>query len=90
MAEDNFRSVYEYATTPDEAKAAAKSQAKRIERSKRSATFTLPGRADIVAGAVIVAAQFRDAVNGRYKVIEVRHSVTRSGWSTSLTCEGAA
>lgn len=90
MAEDNFRSVYEYATTKDEAKAAAKSHAKRIERSKKSATFTMPGRMDIVAGAVIVASQFRDALNGRYKVVEVRHTVTRSGWTTSLTCEGAA
>ena len=49
---DNFRSVYEWATTKDEAKAAAKSQAKRIERSKKSVEVTMPGTLAIVAGAV--------------------------------------
>lgn len=89
MAADNFRSVYEYATTKDEAKAAAKSQAKRIERSKKSVTLTMPGTLDVIAGAFVNLSRFRDGVNSRYKVVSVRHSVTRSGWTTSLTCEGA-
>lgn len=77
-------------SSPEEAKATAKSQATRIERSKKAATLNLPGRADIVAGAVVVTSQFRTEINGRFKVVEVKHTVNRSGWTTSLNCEGAA
>lgn len=86
---DNFRSVYEWATTKDEAKAAAKSQAKRIERAKKGLEVTMPGTLRIVAGSVVNMTGFRDGVNGRFKVVQVRHSVSRTGWSTTLTCEGA-
>ena len=86
---DNFRSVYEWATTKDEAKAAAKSQAKRIERSKKKLDATMPGTLSIVAGSVVNMAGFRDGVDGSFKIVSVRHSLSRSGWTTTLTGEGA-
>lgn len=86
---DNFRSVYEWVRTEDEAKAAAKSKAKRIERSKKQVELSMPGRLDMVAGAFVTLSGFRDGVDGRIKIVAVRHSVSRSGWTTSITGEGA-
>lgn len=86
---DNFRTVYEYARTKDEAKAAAKSQAKRIERAKRAVEITMPGTLSVVAGAIVNLSGFREGVAGRYKIVSVRHSLSRSGWFTSFSAEGA-
>lgn len=86
---DNFRTVYEWATTKDEAKAAAKSHAKRIERAKKSVEISMPGTLSIVAGAFVNLSGFRQGVSGRFKVVSVRHSVSRSGWTTSFTAEGS-
>lgn len=86
---DNFRSVYEWATTKDEAQAAAKSQAKRIERSKKSVEITMPGTLAVVAGSVVILSGFRDGVDGRFKAVSVRHSLSRSGWTTTISGEGA-
>jgi phage protein D len=86
---DNFRSVYEWVRTEDEAKAAAKAKAGRIERSKRRVELSMPGRLDIVAGAFVTLSGFREGVDGRIKVVTVKHSITRSGWLTSITGEGA-
>lgn len=89
MAGDNFRSVYEYAGSKEEAEAAAKSKAKRIERSKRQFELSMPGRLDMVAGSFVTLSGFRDGVDGRIKIVSVRHSVTRSGWTTSISGEKA-
>lgn len=86
---DNFRTVYEWATTKDEAKAAAKSHAKRIERAKKSVEISMPGTLSVVAGSFVTLAGFRAGVSGRFKVVSVRHSVSRSGWTTSFTAEGS-
>lgn len=86
---DNFREVYGWATTPDEAKAAAKTQAKRIERSKAALDLTLPGRVDVVAGMHLTLVGFRDGINGSWKVLTVRQTVSRSGWLTAITAEAA-
>ena len=90
MAEENFRSVYEWSTTPDEAKASAKSKAKRIERSKKGVTITMPGTLSVVAGGHVNLTGFRPGVGGRYKVVKVYHTVSRSGgWVTRFDAEGA-
>ncbi len=86
---DNFREVYGYVTTMDEAKAAAKTQAKRIERSKKAVEITMPGNTAIVAGMHVNLAGFRSGISGRYKVVTVRHSVSRSGFTTTITGEAA-
>ena len=89
MSDDNFRSVYEWATTKDEAKAAAKSHAKRIERSKRSVSISMPGTLAIQAGAFVSLTGFRSGVSGRFKVVSVTQSVSRSGWTTRFEAEGS-
>lgn len=86
---DNFRTVYEWARSKDEAKAAAKSQAKRIERSKKQVDLSMPGRLDIVAGAFVTLQGFREGVDGRIKVMTVRHSLNRGGWITTILGEGS-
>lgn len=86
---DNFREVYGWVRTADEAKAAAKTTAKRIERSKASIDITMPGRIDVVAGMHITLAGFRDGVSGKWKVISVRHTISRSGWLTAISGEAA-
>ena len=89
MAEDNFREVYAWARTPDEAKASAKTAAKRIERSKRQIELTLPGRIELVAGMVVNLVGFRGGVSGRWKLVSVRHTISRSGFLTAITGESA-
>lgn len=89
MSADNFREVYGYVTTMDEAKASAKTQAKRIERSKKAVEITMPGNTGIVAGMHVNLAGFRSGISGRYKVVTVRHSLSRSGFTTTITGEAA-
>jgi phage protein D len=89
MSEDNFREVYGWVRTQDEAKASAKSAAKRIQSSKASVDITMPGRIDIVAGMHITLTGFRDGVNGKWKAVTVRHTISRSGWLTAITGEAA-
>ncbi len=86
---DNFREVYGWARTQDDAKAAAKTAAKRIQRGKASVDITMPGRIDMVAGMHVNLEGFRDGINGKWKVITVRHTVSRSGWLTAITGEAA-
>ena len=83
----NFRQVYGWVTTPDEV---VKPMAARIERSKKRVEITMPGSVEPIAGAVLNLAGFRPAMNGRWKILIVRHSVSRSGWVTTLNCEGAS
>jgi phage protein D len=86
---DNFREVYAFARTKDEAKVAAKTAAKRIEREKASLELTMPGRIEIIAGMHLNLSLFRTGVSGRWKVITVRHTVSRSGWLTNIEAETA-
>ena len=89
MAEDNFREVYGYATTLGEAESSAKTQAKRIERAKKSVEITMPGTNAIIAGMHVNLAGFREGISGRYKIVTVRQTISRAGWTTSITGEGA-
>lgn len=89
MSEENFRDFYGWVTSQDEAKAAAKSSARRIERSKKILELTMPGTLAIPAGAIVNLEGFRPDISGRYKAVVVRQSLSRSGWVTSISCEGA-
>lgn len=84
-----YQSVLDQNTGPDEAKATSKAKATRIERSKSGAEITMPGTLAIIAGGVVNLAGFRTGVSGKYKVVRVTHSVSRSGWTTSFSAEGA-
>ena len=89
MDESNFRSVYEYATTKDEAQAAAKAKADRVKRAQKTFSFSMPGTLDYIAGAFVTPQGFRQGVSGRFKVVKVQHSISRSGWTTSVEAESS-
>ena len=86
---DNFREIYAFARSKTEAETAAKSAAKRIEREKASLDLTMPGRIEIIAGMHLNLAGFRTGIAGRWKVVTVRHTVSRSGWLTNIEAEAA-
>lgn len=73
--------------TVDDATAVAKTQARRIERSKKTVELTMLGNASLVAGAHVTLDGFRAGIAGKYKIVTVRHSLSRSGWTTSITGE---
>lgn len=75
--------------TADSAKAEAKSKASRIARAKKSVELTMAGNSSIVAGMHVTLSGFREGISGTYKVVTVRHSLSRSGWTTSITGEAA-
>ncbi len=77
------------ASSEEEAKAIAKTTAKRIARATRSFELTLPGRLDIVAGGKVNLTGFREGVNGEWLVKNVRHRIDSGGWSMSVSGEGA-
>ena len=86
---DNFQANYAYATTPDDAQASGKSLAKRLKRAKKSFEVTMPGTLSIVAGSTLTLSGFHSGVDSLYTVVSVRHSLSRSGWITNLSGEGA-
>ncbi len=86
---ENFREVYGWARTMDEGKAKAKNAAKRIGYSKRVLEVTMPGNTAIVAGMHVTMQGFRDGINGRFKVKTVRHTLSRAGFTTTITGEAA-
>lgn len=73
----------------ESAKQSAKSTAKRVARSKRQVELSMPGRIDAVAGMHITLVGFRQGISGKWKVIEVRHTLSRSGWITAIKGEAA-
>lgn len=77
------------AASEPEAKAIAKTTAKRIARATRSFEITLPGRLDIVAGGKINLTGFREGVNGNWLMKNVRHRIDSGGWSMTVSGEGA-
>jgi hypothetical protein len=77
------------AADADQAKAQAKTTAKRLARSSRSFELTLPGRLDIVAGGKVTLSGFREGVNGAWLVKSIRHRLDSSGWSMTVDGEGA-
>lgn len=77
------------AASEPEAKAVAKTTAKRIARATRSFEIALPGRLDIVAGGKITLSGFREGVNGQWLVKSVRHRLDAGGWSMTVSGEGA-
>jgi phage protein D len=87
---DNFREVYAFARTKGEAEVAAKTAAKRIEREKASLELTMPGRIEIIAGMHLNLAGFRAGISGGWKVVTVRHTVSRSGWLSNIEAEAAS
>lgn len=74
---------------PDEtaAKNAAKSFLKSSERGSESITIELSGRPDIIAEGLITLTGFPDAMNKSWTIKTVTHSLSPSGFTTSVQAE---
>lgn len=74
---------------PDEtaAKNAAKSALKSSERGSESITLSLSGRPDIIAEGLITLTGFPDAMNKSWTIKTVSHSISPSGFTTSIQAE---
>lgn len=71
-----------------EAKAAADNYMKRLERGEFEGDLTLPGNPALVSGAEVALSGFKpEKLNGKYLAKTVGHSVSKSGWTTSVTLE---
>lgn len=74
---------------PDEtaAKNAAKSFLKSSERGSESITLSMSGRPDIIAEGLITLSGFPDAMNKSWTIKTVTHSLSPSGFTTSVQAE---
>ena len=71
-----------------EAQAAAKNKMAGLNRGGIRGNLTVPGDPTLVAGAEITLEGFTpQEINGSYLGTKVRHSMTRSGWTTQVTLE---
>lgn len=74
----------------EEAKRSAKSQAKKLVRDSKEATFEIDGEPFAQAGAQTVASGCRSNVDGIWSTKTVTHNFSASGaYSTSLSCTEA-
>lgn len=69
----------------DEAKSSATSKTKDAEREKGGGSIEIDGTAQARPGGTCVLAGARAGVDGSYRIEEVSHSYTRSGWTTRLS-----
>lgn len=96
MAEDNLISasgdnggitdIFQYASSAD-GQLAAKAIAKRIGRTNRTLELVLEGL-PVIAGAKLKTEGFLAACDYDWVIKSVRHSLTRSGWVTTIQAEG--
>jgi phage protein D len=71
-----------------EAQAAAKNKMAALKRGGIRGNLTVPGDAALVAGAEITLEGFTpQEINGPYLGTKVRHSMSKSGWTTQVTLE---
>jgi phage protein D len=71
-----------------EAQQAAKNRMAKLNRGGIRGNLTVPGDPALVAGAEITLEGFTpQEINGSYLSTGVRHSMTRSGWTTQINLE---
>jgi phage protein D len=71
-----------------EAQTAAKNKMAKLKRGTFRGNLTIPGDAALVAGAEITLSGFKpDAVNISYLGTKVRHSMSKSNWTTQVCME---
>lgn len=70
--------------TREEAEKAAASKLARVKQSECTVTITLPGNPSISAQTPVFLVGFREQLNGIWSTKSVTHTVTRSGYTTSV------
>jgi hypothetical protein len=69
----------------DEAKGKAGSHSKDSEKERGGGTASINGTASAIPGGTCIIAGARPGVDGPWRMEEVSHSYSRSGWTTDLT-----
>ncbi len=69
------------------AKEAAQAELDKGQRSERTLSISLPGRANIRAERKLIIEGVRNHVDGEWLVTQVEHSLERGGFKTSLVSE---
>lgn len=76
-----------YYPSQDLARSAAQAEIQRRERGTVSITVTLPGRTDLVAEGRLILKGFRDGVDGEWSIKRAEHTLSGSGYVTSVEAE---
>lgn len=76
-----------YYPNQDLARSAAQAEIQKRERGTVSVSVTLPGRTDLVAEGRLVLQGFRDGVNGEWSIKRAEHTLSGSGYVTSVEAE---
>jgi phage protein D len=72
----------------DEARRAAKSKRRSLKRGKETFNIDrMPGEPTIAAETIIEASGFRRDVDGEWNVVRATHTITESGYTTSIEAE---
>lgn len=74
---------------PDQASAenAARAEQRKRARSERTMTYTLPGRPEIAAEALVTLSGFRPGVDGEWLVKRAEHYIGPDGYRVTIECE---
>ena len=70
----------------EEAKAAAQAKFKRTSKSNKTFKFSVAGRTDLFAESPIVLRGFNSKIPKNWIIIRVEHSLSSSGFVTSVDC----
>ena len=81
-----IRTVRHTASGKGTAGSKAKATLDAARRSTATLSFTLPGRADIVAERVASITGLKPGVDGQWPIESVAHAFSQSGWETSVEC----
>ncbi len=74
-------------TSRDEAKTAAESQLRRLNRRHASLSLDMPGLPEVGAESPVLITGLRNGFNGKWSVTKARHTINSQGMKTSLDCE---
>ncbi len=72
---------------PEEAIPAAESEAVRLHAARGRVTLDIVGDAELSAEGMFTLSGFRDLVDGEYKIKEVQHEMTNSGFRSTVEGE---
>ncbi|NKD93131.1 phage late control D family protein [Haematospirillum jordaniae] len=72
------------------AKQAAVAELEKRARAEKQLSLTLPGNPTLIAEARVELKGFRSSANGLWLITRAEHSLSRSGYTTTLTCESVS
>ena len=79
----DVRRIHRRARSPEDAAAQAEGEAERHAVDKTALELSLPGDPALVAGSIVRLEGFA-RLDGRYLIVEARHSISSTGYTTDL------